>query len=167
MRKRIFRAAAAALTVAALAASAATAAPKTTHLLVGINDEAFTLYGDPNAAFETLNALRTQVLRVNLYWGGNRWAVANSKPANATNPGDPAYDWALYDRLARYSASSGIKLVLSIVGTPSWANHGAGKNRAPTSLAALQSFARAAATRYSGSYVPPVASSRQARETPR
>ena len=160
---RIIRAAAAALIVTGLAAASAGATTKkhsttkSSHLLVGINDEAFTLYGDPSTAFETLQSLRTQVLRVNLYWGGNRWAVANSKPANASNPGDPAYDWSLYDRLARYSASSGIKLVLSIVGTPSWANHGAGKNRAPTSLAALQSFARAAATRYSGSYVPPTA----------
>jgi hypothetical protein len=160
---RIIRVAAAALIVTGLAAASATAttkkpsSTKSSHLLVGINDEAFTLYGDPSTAFETLQSLRTQVLRVNLYWGGNKWAVANSKPANATNPGDPAYDWSLYDRLARYAASSGIKLVLSIVGTPSWANHGAGKNHAPTSFAALHSFARAAATRYSGTYVPPVA----------
>ena len=118
---RIIRVAAAALIIAGLAAASATAttqkhsATKSSHLLVGINDEAFTLYGDPSTAFETLQSLRTQVLRVNLYWGGNKWAVANSKPANATNPGDPAYDWSLYDRLARYSASSGIKLVLSIV----------------------------------------------------
>jgi hypothetical protein len=160
---RIIRVAAAALIVTGLAAASATAkttkhtTKKSSHLLVGINDEAFTLYGDPSTAFETLQSLRTQVLRVNLYWGGNRWAVANSKPANATNPGDTAYDWSLYDRLARYSASSGIKLVLSIVGTPKWANHGAGMNHAPTSFAALKSFARAAATRYSGSYVPPVA----------
>jgi hypothetical protein len=160
---RTIRVAAAALIVTGLAAASATAkttkhtSTKTSHLLVGINDEAFTLYGDPSSAFETLQSLRTQVLRVNLYWGGNRWAVANSKPANATNPGDPAYDWSLYDRLARYSASSGIRLVLSIVGTPKWANHGAHMNRAPTSFAALKSFARAAATRYSGSYVPPIA----------
>jgi hypothetical protein len=160
---RTIRVAAAALIVTGLAAASATAkttkhtSTKTSHLLVGINDEAFTLYGDPSSAFETLQSLRTQVLRVNLYWGGNRWAVANSKPANATNPGDPAYDWSLYDRLARYSASSGIRLVLSIVGTPKWANHGAHMNRAPTSFGALKSFARAAATRYSGSYVPPIA----------
>jgi hypothetical protein len=158
------RVAAAALLVAGLAATAASAATKkhtrhsSSHLLVGINDEAFTLYGDnPAAAFETLQSLRTQVLRVNLYWGGNKWAVANTKPSDPTDPGDPAYDWSLYDRLTRYGASSGIKILFSIVGTPSWANHGAGKNHAPTSFTALQSFARAAATRYSGSYIPPLA----------
>jgi hypothetical protein len=160
---RIIRVAAAALIVTGLAAASATAkttkhtTTKSSNLLVGINDEAFTLYGDPASAFETLQSLHTQVLRVNLYWGGNKWAVANSKPANAANSADAAYDWSLYDRLDRYAASSGIRLLFSVVGTPSWANHGAGKNHAPTSFAALRSFARAAATRYSGSFVPPVA----------
>ncbi|TMM09307.1 MAG: hypothetical protein E6F98_14660 [Actinobacteria bacterium] len=92
---------------------------------------------------------------MNLYWGGNSWAVANKKPSVGSDPADPAYDWSLYDRLDRYAATNGIKLVLSIVGTPKWANHGAAKNRAPTSFVALQSFAKAAAKRYSGSYVPP------------
>ena len=162
MTKRITRVVAACLLVAALAASAASAASRShakkasTHLLVGINDEAFTLYGDnPATAFETLQSLHTQVLRVNLYWGGNKWAVANTKPTNGADPGDPAYDWSLYDRLDRYAATYGIKLMFSLVSTPKWA--GAGKNRAPTSMATLQTFARAAATRYSGSYVPPAA----------
>jgi hypothetical protein len=155
---RIARAAAAALIVAVLSATSATAASKSTHLLIGINDEAFTLYGDnPPAAFETLQSLRTQVLRVNMYWGGNKWAVANTKPANAANPADPAYDWSLYDRIAGYSATSGVRLLFSIVDTPSWANHGAGKNHAPTSFTALRQFAQAAAKRYSGSYVDPTA----------
>jgi hypothetical protein len=157
---RIARVAAAALIAAGLAASAAGAGARSTHLLVGINDEAFTLYGDnPPAAFETLQTLRTQVLRVNMYWGGNKWAVANTKPATATDPADPAYDWSLYDRIAGYAANSGIKLLFSIVGTPSWANHGAGRTHAPTSFTTLQQFAQAAAKRYSGSYVPPSAGS--------
>jgi hypothetical protein len=160
---RIIRVAVAALIVTGLAAASATAkttkhtSTKSSNLLVGINDEAFTLYGDPASAFETLQSLHTQVLRANLYWGGNKWAVANTKPANASDPADPAYDWSLYDRLDRYAANSGIKLLLSVVGTPSWANHGAGKNHAPTSFAALQTFAHAAALRYSGTYIPPAA----------
>jgi len=119
---RIFRVAAAALIVTGLAAASATATTKTTkssNLLVGINDEAFTLYGDPATAFETLQSLHTQVLRVNLYWGGNKWSVANTKPANGANPGDPAYNWSLYDRLDIYAANAGIKLLFSVVGTPS------------------------------------------------
>ena len=46
------------------------------HMLVGINDEADTLYGNPDVTFPILRRLHVQVLRVNLYWGGTKWAVA-------------------------------------------------------------------------------------------
>jgi hypothetical protein len=146
---------------ACLAASAATASPskrsatKSHQLLVGMNDEAFTLYGDPEQAFETLRALRVQVLRVNLYWGGNRWAVANRKPSDPTDPGDPAYNWSLYDRLVRYAAQNDVRIVFSILFTPRWANHRAGRTHAPSNFRDLQSFAYAAAERYSGYWMPP------------
>ncbi len=87
-------------------------------MLVGINDEADTLYGDPATAFATLKTLKTQVLRVNLYWGGNKWAVANSKPTDPTDPGDPAYNWSLYDRLVKYAPLNNIQVVFSILFTP-------------------------------------------------
>src|SRR5438874_865802 len=87
---------------AAVAGGGAPAAKRTTPFLVGINDEASTLYGDPVRAFSILSALHSQVLRVNLYWGGAKWAVAPTRPADAADPGDPAYNWTLYDRLVRY-----------------------------------------------------------------
>jgi hypothetical protein len=148
--------------VAGLAVSAAGAAPKqhavatSSHLLVGINDEADTLYGNPAIGFQALRALKAQVLRVNLYWGGNKWAVSRgAKPTDPTDPGDPAYDWAIYDRLVRYAATYGVKVVFSILFTPSWANGGKARTVAPTDPQDLQDFAYAAAQRYSGYYVPP------------
>ena len=63
MSKRIALLAVVVTAVAGLAVSAATASPKkkaakqTSNLVVGINDEAFTLYGDPNFAFNTLKSL--------------------------------------------------------------------------------------------------------------
>ncbi|HUR84065.1 MAG TPA: hypothetical protein VMY78_01860, partial [Solirubrobacteraceae bacterium] len=87
MSKRIALIATAVLAVGVLSVSAATAAPKSSHLLIGINDEADTLYGNPSAAFATLKSLKTPVLRVNLYWGGTKWAVANtSRPTDPTDP---------------------------------------------------------------------------------
>ena len=124
-------------------------------LLVGVNDEALTLYGDPVSAFQTLSRLHVQVLRVNLYWGGSQWAVANNEPADPTDPGDPAYDWSLYDRLVRYAAASNVRLVFSILFTPAWANGGKGRNVAPADPTDLQDFAYAAAERYSGYWTPP------------
>ena len=157
MSKRIALLVTVILAAAGLAVSAA-AAPKkhsSGHLLVGINDEAFTLYGDPTFAFSTLKSLNAQVIRVNLYWGGTKWAVAAKKPSDATDPGDPNYDWSIYDRLVRYATQNNIKVVFSILFTPGWANGGKARTVAPTNPKNLQDFAYAAAERYSGFYTPP------------
>jgi hypothetical protein len=159
--KRIAFVAAALVAVAGLAVSAATASPKkqaraqSSHLLVGINDEAFTLYGDPTTAFATLRALKAQVIRVNLYWGGNKWAVAKSRPTDPTDPGDPAYDWTIYDRLVRYATQYNVKVVFSILFTPSWANGGKARTVPPTNYNDLVNFSYAAAERYSGLWTAP------------
>jgi hypothetical protein len=165
--KRIVLIVAAGVAVAGLAVQVAGATPKqakgasshavvrSPHMLIGINDEQDALYGNPFLAFQNLVKLKTQVLRVNMYWGGNKWAVANSKPTDGTDPGDPAYNWALYDRLVQYASNDKIKVVFSIVGTPSWANGGKKSNVAPTQMSDLQDFAHAAAVRYSGYWTPP------------
>jgi hypothetical protein len=161
------------LVAAGLAVSAATASPKkhavatTSHLLVGIDDEADTLYGNPVTGFQALKALNAQVLRVNLYWGGTQWAVSRgAKPTDPTDPGDPAYDWSLYDRLMRYAATYHIKVVFSILFTPKWANGGAARTVAPTNPQELEDFASAAAQRYSGLYVPPAWQQQPTLESP-
>jgi hypothetical protein len=160
--KRIVLIATALLAAAGLAVSAATAATKkpthktSSHLLVGINDEADTLYGNPATAFATLKSLNTQVLRVNLYWGGTKWAVANSgRPKDPTDPGDTAYNWALYDRLVKYAQTYNIQVVFSILFTPAWANGGKARTAPPTDYKDLENFAYAAAERYSGLWIPP------------
>ena len=164
MSKRIALLAAFVAVIAGLAVGAATASPNrhtsplkrtSSHLLVGINDEANTLYGNPASAFAALKTLHTQVLRVNLYWGGTPWAVAAKKPADATDPGDPAYNWAIYDRLVHYATDNNIKVVFSILFTPGWANGGQAKNVAPSDFKDLENFAYAAAERYSGLWIPP------------
>jgi len=140
---------------AATASPAKHAAKQSTHLLVGMNDEPDTLYGNPATAFATLKTLKVQVLRVNLYWGGNKWAVANSKPSDPTDPGDPAYNWSLYDRLVQYAKTYNIQVMFSILFTPGWANGGQARTVAPTDMQDLQDFAYAAAERYSGLWTPP------------
>jgi hypothetical protein len=168
--KRIVLYAAAAVAVAGVAVQAAGAAPgshdvvgkhakpevrRTMHLIKGINDEQDALYGDPAQAFKALSALKVQVLRVNLYWGGNKWAVANSEPTDGTDPGDPAYNWVIYDRLVRYAATYHIQIMFSILFTPAWANGGKAKTVPPTNMQDLVDFAYAAGARYSGFWTPP------------
>ena len=137
----------------AVPASTATKTTSARHMLVGIVDDAQTLYGDPDKTYPLLKKLRVQVVRVNLYWGG-RFGVAKRRPSLATNPNDPAYDWRLFDRAVTYASKSGIKVLLTIVYTPSWANGGHAQNVAPRNSDDLRKFAYAAAWRYSGTFTP-------------
>jgi putative glycosyl hydrolase len=119
-------------------------------MLVGLLDEA-ALYDDPAYVFPLMQEARTQVLRLNLYWGGSI-GVAKERPARATDPDDPAYDWELYDRTVNYAAQHRIRLLFSIYRTPNWANGNAGGNVPPKQMSDLRNFAYAAAKRYSGAF---------------
>jgi Glycosyl hydrolase catalytic core len=140
--------------VVATAALAAFAQPgnASRFLRIGIYDEAQTLYGPVDVTFPALKQLHVQEIRLNLYWGG-KYGVASKRPARATNPNDPAYDWSLYDRTVTYAMRYGIHVLFSVYGTPSWANGGRGPNVAPTRGTDLRNFALAAATRYSGTFL--------------
>ena len=141
--------------VAVLAAAAAAATVRPAHgsryLRVGIYDEAQTLFGSVTTTFALFKQLHVQEVRLNLYWGGP-YGVARRRPASATNPADPAYDWDLYDRTVSYAQQFGVHVLFTIYGTPAWANGGRPQNVAPTRPTDLRNFAYAAARRYSGVY---------------
>jgi hypothetical protein len=140
-----------AVLVTAFVAVSAQPADSSRFMRVGIYDEAQTLYGPVDKTFAMFKQLHVQEVRLNLYWGGP-YGVAKSRPANATNPADPAYDWDLYDRTVNYAAQNGVHVLFSVYGTPTWANGGKGPNVAPTRGNDLRNFAYAAARRYSGVY---------------
>ena len=144
---------AAAAFVAALVGASTAEASK--FIRPGIYDDAQILYGDPDKVFPVLQQMNTKLLRANLWWGGPALTVASRRPANPTNPDDPAYDWATYDRTVIYAQKFGIKVVFSILGTPRWANGAKGWNVAPTKPSDLKNFVTAAARRYSGTFVLP------------
>ena len=100
-----------------------------------------------------LTQLRVRLIRVTLWWGGPT-GVARSRPATPGDPADPAYDWDAYDRVVRSAAASGIQVMFTILGTPSWASGSAAWNRAPRTAGDLRSFAAAAARRYDGTFAP-------------
>ena len=111
MRRRIGVAAAIVLVAAGLAVPAAQAKQ---HMLVGLQDDAMTLHGNPQFTFSTLKSLRTQIVRINLNWN----EVAKRRPAHPQDPADPAYDWTVYDRAIRYAAQYGMQAMLSVLFTP-------------------------------------------------
>jgi hypothetical protein len=135
-----------------LVAATAQPAQSSRYMRIGIYDEAQTLYGPIDKTMPVLKQLHVQEVRLNLYWGGARYGVAQKRPANATNPADPAYDWELYDRTVRYANQYGVRVLFSIYGTPAWANGGLGANHAPTRSTDLRNFALAAAKRYGGQF---------------
>jgi len=140
----------AALVAALFGASTANASK---FIQKGIFDDAQILYGNPDKVFPVLQQMHTQLIRVDLWWGGPALTVAPRRPANPANPDDPAYDWATYDRTVLYAHQFGMKVVFSILGTPRWANGGKGWNVAPTNPSDLKSFVTAAARRYDGTFV--------------
>jgi Glycosyl hydrolase catalytic core len=132
---------------AALALAAAQPAQGSRALLKGVFDEAETI-GRPEKTFPLLRTLRTEAVRVNLYWN----EVAARRPLRGADPADKAYRWEEYDRVVQNAAKHRIKVVMAIVGTPRWANGGKHRAYPPTRGTHLRHFAYAAALRYSGSY---------------
>jgi hypothetical protein len=112
----------------------------------GIQDDAWLAAGagDLSGRLSELRRLGVDVYRFTLRWD----QVAQRRPRTAADPNDGAYDWAWPDAVIRGLRAHGISPVVTIWGTPSWANGGRSASYAPRSPAALASFARAAATRY-------------------
>jgi hypothetical protein len=140
--------------VAGLMSAGATASrsqQQSRHVLVGVYDDTMTL-GIPDTGFPLLKALRAQVVRITLWWGGPALGVATARPKKPTDPNDPAYNWFIYDRAVQAAQQNGVKVLFSILGTPSWANKHRAVRYPPTKYRDLQNFAIAAAKRYSGTF---------------
>jgi hypothetical protein len=80
------------------------------------------------------------------------WAtIAPTKPANALNGNDKAYNLSDLDTLVRQAQEFGFEVLLTIAQTPKWANGGKTPNYPPTNMNTLTQFAQMLATRYNGS----------------
>lgn len=132
-----------ALLAAAPAASAARRMP------IGFQDDAtFRWSKNPPRELDEAAAAHASLIRTIADWR----AIAPARPRRATNPFDPAYRLNDLDQLVRGAQERGIRVMITIWGTPRWANGGHGPNVAPKRLADLTNFARALAARYSGRY---------------
>src|SRR5262245_7678098 len=146
MRLRVLLVAAACLSVAALFPLSASAQPR---MLIGFQDDPSLRWRDDRlAVFDLAQQAHAGIVRTTVYWS----RIAQTKPANATNPFDPAYLFDDLDEFVRNAGLHGMEVMLTIWGTPSWANGGKGQNYAPTNYPDLQNFTRALASRYSGRY---------------
>jgi hypothetical protein len=103
----------------------------------GVQDDAWLAAGpgDLPGRLTELRRLGTDVYRFTLRWD----QVATGKNAR---------EWRWPDSVIRGLRARGIAPVVTIWGTPGWANGGRGPNVAPRSTSSLAAFARQAATRY-------------------
>ena len=130
-----------------VAVSLPAAAGASPYLQNGIMDDGLVLT-DHAPAFNAMEAMerRPEVLRVTMRWD---W-VARKKPVNPAQHTDANYDWSITDRSVVLAGQLDIPVLFTILGTPKWANGGKAWNHPPTRMASLETFAYAAATRYTG-----------------
>jgi hypothetical protein len=126
----------------------ATAGGSTSHLLLGVQDDAL-LTSAEAGAWPAVTALHPGVVRYNVPWN----AVAATRPADPADPNDPAYDWSTIDALVRRVTEIGAQPLFTVVGSPRWANGGSSRVHAPRA-SDYGVFCGALARRYSGGFIP-------------
>ncbi|HET9288169.1 MAG TPA: cellulase family glycosylhydrolase, partial [Gaiella sp.] len=101
---------------------------------------------DRQAELDAVRAANATIVRTLVEWR----SVAPTRPRSATNSFDPAYRFADLDEFVRNAQQRGMEVLMTIWGTPKWANGGKGPAYLPTKMADFRNFARALATRYNG-----------------
>src|SRR6266498_141712 len=121
MRVRVLRLTLACALAAVAFPVAASAYPK---MLIGFQDDPSFRWRDDRAnIFDLAQQANAGIVRTTVYWS----RIAETKPANATNPFDPAYIFDDLDEYVRSAGQHGMEVMLTIWGTPSWANGGKGQ----------------------------------------
>jgi hypothetical protein len=132
-----------ALAVACAFGAAASASP---GIRYGIQDDAWLLAGPGtlDARLDRLQSLGVTTVRFSIRWD----QIAPQPPVRALAASDPAYEWGGVDAILSGLRARRITPLVTLYGTPRWANGGRSPNVAPTSARAFADFAYAAARRY-------------------
>jgi len=119
------------------------------RMWMGFTDDPVLRY-DPTRQvdFDLVKQNDATIVRTIVVWS----SVAATKPANPIDPFDPAYRFDDLDEYVRNAQNRGLEVLMTIWGTPSWANGGKAPQYAPINADDLRAFAQALASRYSGRY---------------
>ena len=132
--------------LSALAAPAAVAAER---MWIGFHDDpSFRWVGDRKARVEGASQKNATIMRLLVQWN----LVARSRPSRPTDPFDTAYNFDDVDEAVRAAQDNDQEVILTLSGTPRWANGGRNPNVMPRRVADFGNFARAIASRYSGRF---------------
>ena len=116
---------------------------------MGFHDDPVLRYGaNRQAELDKVKQNNATIVRTLVNW----YQVAPRRPANATNPFDPAYRFNDLDEFVRNAQVRGLEVLMTIWGTPAWANGGKAVRFLPKNTNDFKNFCRALASRYSGRY---------------
>ena len=113
-----------------------------------LDDQTFRWAPDRALAWSQAKAAHASVIRTVVRWD----QIAKTRPAHRLNPFDPAYNFRDLDDFVISAQQRGIEVLLTLWGTPAWANGGAGPAVPPTDTADFAALAHVVAERYSGTY---------------
>jgi hypothetical protein len=134
--------------VALLAATPAATARAVAKMPIGFfDDPSFRWSPAASANLAAAEAAHASVIRALVDWA----TVAPTRPAHPLDANDPAYHLSDIDALVVMAQRYDLRVLLTITGTPAWANGGRSKNYPPTNLNDLTRFAHMLAARYDGS----------------
>ena len=119
------------------------------RMWMGFHDDPVLRYAPSRAAeLDLVRSNNATIVRTLVNW----YQVAPDRPANAADPFDPAYRFDDLDEFVRNAQVRGLEVLMTIWGTPSWANGGKAARFLPANMADFKNFCRALAARYSGRY---------------
>jgi hypothetical protein len=129
-----------------LALAGSNAARGSEQVQYGLTDDAWLLHGPGTleSRLSELTRLGADVVRFTVRWD----QVARRRPEDPRDHEDRAYDWRVVDPVLRGLRRHGIDPVVTLVGTPSWANGGRSANWVPTSDRSFANYAFATAKRF-------------------
>jgi hypothetical protein len=137
------------LAFAAVAALAAPAGLAAERMWIGFHDDpSFRWVSDKANRIQSASSQGATVMRLLVQWN----QTAPRRPASPSNPFDPAYNFQDLDDTIRTAQEADMEVLLTLSGTPRWANGGRNPNVMPKRVADFTGFAQAIASRYSGRF---------------
>ena len=138
------------IALCALAAFTAPAAMAAERMWVGFHDDpSFRWVPDRAGRIQAASREGATIMRLLVQWN----LAAPQRPSNPADPFDPAYVFDDVDEALRTAQETDMEVMLTISGTPRWANGDKNPNIMPRRrIADFTAFARAISTRYSGRF---------------
>ena len=122
------------IVLSVLAAFAAPAAVAAERMWIGFHDDpSFRWVGDRKARVAGASQTNATIMRLLVQWN----LVAKTRPSNPTNHVDPAYNFDDIDEAVRAAQDNDQEVILTLSGTPRWANGGKSPNVIPTRIDGL------------------------------